>query len=113
MYMNNNEKWQARLDPKSGKPYWKNLETGIKTWKNPQIRTEIQEGTNSPSKPKKSKQLLTNNVSNNINSSSDDSADNNNGGDASEDDDCDDGSGDGGINSAGDVDCICDGDRGL
>ena len=77
MYMNNNERWQARLDPKSGKPYWKNLETGIKTWKNPQIRTEIQEGTNSPSKPKKSKQLLTNNVSNNINSSSDDSADNN------------------------------------
>ena len=27
--------WQEKVDPKSGRKYWKNLSTGVKTWKNP------------------------------------------------------------------------------
>ena len=27
--------WQEKVDPKSGRKYWKNLLTGVKTWKNP------------------------------------------------------------------------------
>ena len=28
--------WEQKVDPKSGRKYWKNISTGIRTWKNPQ-----------------------------------------------------------------------------